>query len=111
MKINIANEQDYSVITVTGRLDTVTAPDFEKECAACKETEAQRIILDFAALDYISSAGLRCILAMAKKIKKTGGSVMLCGISGLVEEVIKVSGFDSFLPIFENVEQAVRGEA
>lgn len=111
MKISIDKQQDCCVIAVMGRLDTVTAPDFENECAACGEGEEKQIILDFSALDYISSAGLRCVLAMAKKLKKREGRVVLCGLKGLVEEVIKVSGFDSILPVFATVEQAVKGEA
>ncbi len=111
MKVYIQEEEGYVVIRAEGRLDTNTALDFERECAPCIAGENKKMILDFSKLEYISSAGLRCILNMAKKLRSEGGSLALCGLRGLVEEVIMISGFDSFLTIFEDVDSAIKGGA
>jgi len=97
-------------VSLTGRLDARSAPDFEKEAIAAVDAAGGSIhlILDFTNLDYISSAGLRSILVLAKRIAPSGGKVVLCGMSGVVEEVIGVSGFDSFLPVAGSREEALR---
>lgn len=109
MKVASFQEKDFLVLQVEGRLDIATSPEFEKNCAAVIEQGHKQIILDFANLEYISSAGLRSILATAKKLKSGGGSLCLCALTGLVKEVFDLSGFDNFLPVYENVEKATTG--
>lgn len=109
MKIVSYQEMGFLVIKVEGRMDIATSPEFEKNCAALMEQGHQKVVIDFAGLEYISSAGLRSILAIAKKLKSGGGSLSLCSLTGLVKEVFDLSGFDNFLPIFTDVEQALAG--
>ncbi len=92
------------VVTVSGRMDAVTAPEFEKQCLNWMEEGHKNFLLDFSSLEYISSAGLRSILGVAKKAKPLGGKVVLSGLSGVVAEVFSISGFDAFLPIVETPE-------
>ncbi|HBN08614.1 MAG TPA: anti-sigma factor antagonist [Cyanobacteria bacterium UBA8530] len=104
-----AHQQNASVVmAVTGRLDAVTTTEFDQDCA---QYSSEKLILDLSGLEYVSSAGLRGILSVAKKMKAAGGSLSLCGLSGLVLEVFTVSGFDNFLPIFEDIEKACAGNA
>lgn len=109
MKIVSYQEKDCLVIKVEGRMDIATSPEFEKSCAALMEQGHRRVVIDFSGLEYISSAGLRSILAIAKKLKSGGGSLSLCSLAGLVKEVFDLSGFDNFLPVFADVEQALAG--
>jgi anti-anti-sigma factor len=97
-------------VSLSGRLDARSAPDFEKEAIAAVDAAGGGIhmILDFSNLEYISSAGLRSILVLAKRLAPSGGKVVLCGMSGVVEEVFGVSGFDSFLPVAKGREEALR---
>ena len=69
------------------------------------------MILDFADLQYLSSAGLRSLLVMAKKAKALSGSLALCGLQGVVREIVTVAGFDSVLPLYADVASAVEGGA
>jgi anti-anti-sigma factor len=107
MKIIVYQEKGFLVMQVEGRLDIAAAPDFERQCAAAMEQGQTKIVLDFGKLEYISSAGLRSILAVAKKLKSGGGVLSLCGLSGLVKEVFDLSGFDTFLPVHPGLEQAL----
>lgn len=109
MQINCKNENGFLVISVSGRLDATTASNFESECTKWMEEGHLHMVFELSELLYISSAGLRSVLSMAKKLKKEGGSLSLCSLKGLVQEVIFVSGFDNFLPIHESVEQAAAG--
>ena len=109
MKILKSEQGKWHCLRVEERLDTVTAPEFETVGVESIEPNSY-IAVDFSGLDYISSAGLRSILSATKKLKSLGGGLSLCGLSGLVEEVITVSGFDNILKVYPDVKQATSGE-
>jgi len=96
---------NLTLVTVTGRMDAVTAPDFEKTCQALMQKGKIDIVAELSALDYISSAGLRSILSAAKKLRGKGGNLRFCGLSGMVKEVFKISGFQSMFTIVENLAE------
>jgi len=95
------------VLAVMGRMDTLTAPEFEAQCAACAAEGTTRIVVDLSSLEYISSAGLRSILASAKKLKAAGGGLSFCCLSGIVAEVFAVSGFSKLMPVFPTRQDAL----
>jgi anti-sigma B factor antagonist len=97
----------FLVLVVSGRMDTLTAPEFEAETAKWIAAGEKRMVLDLSQLAYISSAGLRSILAAAKQLKAGGGDLAFCGLSGLVAEVFTVSGFVKLLPVFASREAAL----
>ena len=111
MEISIKEERDWTIIGVAGRLDTVTAANFEKECLGCLDQGKTSVALDFSALEYVSSAGLRSVLIVGKKAKASGGSLAICGLTGLVEEVFTMSGFDSFFPVYASVSSLLEGDS
>lgn len=84
-------------ILVAGRLDTVTAPELEKEV---KDNVAgvEKLVLDFASLDYISSAGLRVVLA-AQKIMNKQGEMIVKNVNETVAEIFDITGFSDVLTI------------
>ena len=84
-------------LDLTGRLDTTTAPQLEAELQACLDT-AEELTLDFAKLDYISSAGLRVLLATQKVMGKKGG-MKLCNVCAEIMEVFEITGFSDILTI------------
>ena len=110
MNVKTQAEKGYSVVILEGRLDISNSSQFEQDCMQWIEQGQRRFILDLGALEYISSAGLRSILAATKKLKAQNGSLALCALSGLVEEVVTVSGFDNILQVFPDLDQAMKEE-
>jgi anti-anti-sigma factor len=108
MDITITNEQDRTVVTIIGRMDSVSAPEFDKKVQAEIDGGAERFVVDLAQLDYISSAGLRSMLAMAKKLKMKNGTSILSGLKGVVNEVFEISGFSNIFTICETKEEALQ---
>ncbi len=108
MEITKRKEDNFSVLSVSGRLDAVTSPELEKELLSIIAEGEKSLVLDLAKLDYISSAGLRAVLAGAKKIKQQQGTLRLACLKGVVKEVFEVSGFDSIIPCFETAESALK---
>ncbi len=97
MMINKNFENEKATLKISGRLDTQTAPEFEKALDEIDET-CKKLILDMAELEYISSAGLRVILK-AQKFMNTKGSMKLIGVNESVMEVFEITGFLDILTI------------
>ena len=108
MNVKTQEEKGYWVVKLEGRLDMSNSSQFEQDCMNWIEQGQRKFILDLGALEYISSAGLRSILAATKKLKAQNGSLALCSLSGLVEEVVTVSGFDNILQVFADLDQAMK---
>jgi anti-anti-sigma factor len=104
MRIETHKLEADTVIAVIGRLDSATAPEFEQHCSGLAAAEPGRVLLDCGRLEYLSSAGLRAILCLAKALQPAGGELCLCDLRGMVAEVISLSGFDSLLRVFDNLE-------
>lgn len=84
-------------VAVEGRLDTMTAPELEKELKDVMN-DIDELTLDFANLDYISSAGLRVLLSAQKTMSKKGG-MKVVNVNEMVMEVFEVTGFADILTI------------
>ena len=97
MTINKIQNGDELVLEVAGRLDTVTAPQLEAEINA-KPGESNRLTLDFSGLEYLSSAGLRVILAAQKKMAQLGGMTVK-NVNETIMEVFQITGFSDILTI------------
>jgi anti-anti-sigma factor len=87
-------------------MDAVSAPAFEKECLQVIAGGEKRVVVDLAGLEYISSAGLRSILASAKKAKGTGCTMQFCGLGGMVQEVFQVSGLGTMFAVTATADEA-----
>jgi anti-sigma B factor antagonist len=90
-----------------GRLDTQTSPDAEKELQQITDNGATKLVVDFGELDYISSTGLRILLATAKRLKSEEGEMRLCGLNAVVNKVFQISGFAKIFSIFPTESEAL----
>jgi len=107
MEILETKKNEVKVFRLSGRLDSNTSPTLEKKLNEAIESGAKNMVIDFENLDYISSAGLRIILKTTKDLKKRDGAIILCAMQDYVKEVFEIAGFDSFLPIVPEVDDAV----
>ncbi len=97
MNINVEKDNGRTVIKIEGRVDTVTAPELEK--AINDEGESlQFLVLDFKAVNYISSAGLRVLLSAQKKMN-VQGSMELVGVNEDIMDIFEMTGFADVLVI------------
>lgn len=86
------------VVKVEGRIDTITAPEFE-EAIEKEYGNFDSLILDFENLDYISSAGLRILVMIGKELKPEEIPFTLINLNKTINEIITMSGFDKILDI------------
>lgn len=96
-----------TVISIAGSIDALTAAEvtkyFEQELAA----DRARIVIDLSGVDFMSSAGLRALLAAMKQSRQMGGDLCVAAAKPGVERVLKMSGFTSILRTYPTVDQAV----
>ena len=97
MTIEIKKNANETIIEITGRLDTITAPALDK---TIREDigDTRNLVLDMKGMEYISSAGLRVLLSAQKKLQKIG-SMKITGVCEEVMEVFEMTGFADILAI------------
>ena len=98
--LTITKKQEGTALTVAleGRLDTNTAPDFQAEVEPMLGG-IDELTLDFEALDYISSAGLRVLLTFEQELEEQGKTLQLCHVNDIIRDVFDVTGFLEILTI------------
>jgi anti-anti-sigma factor len=107
MKNPVEKLGTVTVIKVQGRLDVITSPEFEQQCSGLLAQGEKSLVADLSGVAYVSSAGLRSVLATAKKLKAVQGKLAVCSLQPMVEQVFSLSGFASFIPICKTVDEAV----
>lgn len=99
MEVKILKEATETVVVIEGRVDTVTAPDLQNQVATLWNEAGIILVFDCAALEYVSSSGLRVILSAHKMVTAKGGKFILRNLSKDVRQVIDLTGFSRILTI------------
>ena len=107
MNIKEAKMEKATVLMIEGRLDSSTSGLLEKMFLAMMEAGEKNFVVDFASMDYISSAGLRVLLTVTKKTNKVGGKIVLSALSANVKEVFDIAGFTDIFSISASQEEAI----
>ena len=108
MDIREARNGGVLTVGVAGKLDATTAKPFEDRLLGAIDAGEQRVVLDLARLDYVSSAGLRVFLLAAKRLKGTNGTIVLCSLTDQVKEVFDIAGFLTLFPMYGSHDEALR---
>jgi len=110
MELNPKRYADTVVLSPVGRIDHATSEDVKQalaghltRCAAGQD----RLVLDFSAIEYVSSAGLRVIMLAGKQAKAQGGTLVMAGFRPVVREIIEISRFHLIFPVYPSVREAL----
>jgi len=107
VEVTVREEAAATVAVLTGSLDGTTAEAVSKRLGELVSAGAQRLVLDFAAVGYVSSAGLRVLLGSVKETRRQGGDLRLAAVRPEVRKVLDLSGFTSILKLFPAVDDAL----
>jgi anti-sigma B factor antagonist len=107
MEISESKKNGVVILSVTGRLDASNAASLEQRLLALIDAGEQRLVVDGAQLDYISSAGLRVLLVAAKRLRSGSGEVALAALRDPVKEVLDIAGFSSIFKVHRTSDEAV----
>ena len=108
MEIRATEQDGIDILALAGRMDATTTPEFESAARALLAQGKNRVIVDMADLEYISSAGLRGILGLVKSIKAASGRLAFCSLQPMAAEVFRISGFNAMLTVRGSREEALR---
>jgi anti-anti-sigma factor len=98
---------DTFVVTAKGRLDSGASAVFAEKVGALITSANPKLLIDFAEVDFVTSAGLRAVLVLVKKVKAAGGSFALCAVQEPVREVLDITGFTDMLRIHTARAEAI----
>lgn len=108
LEIKIRDLVGASLMTLVGAFDGVASPSVDG-CFRRIINGSPRVVVDLEAVDYISSAGLRVLLAAQRDARAAGGDIRLVGVERSVKEIFAISGFDTAFDIFDRLEAALTG--
>ena len=99
MKVEINKVNEETIVVIEGRLDTVTAPELDKQIRPLYAESGIKVVFDCNALEYVSSSGLRVVLTAHKMLTAKGSKFALRGLSPEVRSVFDLTGFSRILTI------------
>ena len=109
MNLNTMTVDTVTVVEMEGNLDTNTSVEAQDHINGLIDDGATKLLTDFTKVDFVRSAGLRVLLATAKRLGGIGGSLRICGLNEAVNEVFEISGFSTILDVFPTREDAMKG--
>lgn len=104
--MEISHDGEITAVLIDSRFDTLTSKEIESKLLEVVDGGSKKILIDFSKTEYISSAGLRVMLSVAKKLQKNGGKIVLSCMKPFVYDVFKMAGFVQIFQIYDNKEQA-----
>ncbi|MFI0434259.1 MAG: STAS domain-containing protein [Parachlamydiaceae bacterium] len=108
ISIKIEARGDVLVLRISGRLDAVSSPAAEKKVFDHVNNGHRKLLFDFGGVDYLSSAGMRMLLSITKKLRTLSGRLVLFSVAPNVIDILKMSGFDHVLEIVQTEEDGLR---
>ncbi|MCO4764379.1 MAG: STAS domain-containing protein [Myxococcales bacterium] len=107
MQISNETAAGGTIVRFVGSLDTGTAAQAQSHMTGLIGSVEGVVIADLGGVDYISSAGLRVLLATGKKLRRSGSELRICALNEMAEEVFEISGFSTLFKIFDTAEAAL----
>jgi anti-sigma B factor antagonist len=108
MEVDEKKENGVYILVLKGRLDSNTSDQFGEKLYSLIQAGENKLVLDLAGVDYISSAGLRVIIKSVKDLKRNDGKLCLCSMKDYIREVFDLSGIATILPIHPTLEESLR---
>lgn len=108
MEIKEKSAGNVKILALDGRLDAYSSNEVERSINTLIDGGCVQIVVNFDGVDYISSSGLRVMLASLKRLKKAQGDLILACLKPYVKEVFDIAGFTQLFEICDREEEAVR---
>ncbi|MDE3055395.1 MAG: STAS domain-containing protein [Verrucomicrobiota bacterium] len=109
LQIAVEEIEGVRVLRVEGRLDIANAPILDRKIDSLIDDKHHKFAIDFSGIDYLSSSGMRVLLSKTKQLRSQKGDLFLFSVTSEVEDALKMVGFDRFLNIYSNEQEAMQG--
>lgn len=108
MEIKSRQHDDILILDMAGRLDTSTSGNAHDALVGYSKSGAKRILLNLDKLEYVSSAGLRVFLTLARLLQSAGGEMKIGHANGVVRDALESFQFNSLIKIFDDETSAIK---
>jgi len=107
MEVKQFEENGVTLLSLHGRFDAAAAPDTESVFKDLVNENPNRVVVDLADVEYISSGGLRVMIMLAKSLEKSGGALRLCALSPFVSEVFELTNLSKRYVLCDTRAEAI----
>ncbi|OGO17084.1 MAG: hypothetical protein A2Z14_09335 [Chloroflexi bacterium RBG_16_48_8] len=107
MEITTKEYRRVAVVSVSGRIDTLTSTQFEETINELIEKGHFNLVMDLSEVDFLSSSGLRILVTSRKKVREKGGDVVMANPSQRASDSVEIAGLDKLFMSYPNREEAV----
>lgn len=107
MEISTKEMKRASLVTVSGRVDSATAPDLDKALQTLIQANRNQIVVDLKGVEYMSSAGIRALVSALKAAKSGGGGLCIAQPSTRARDVLELAGLTTIFAIHQDLIEAV----
>jgi len=108
MNLSERTVKDIYIISISGRMDTANAKDIEAKLNEVIDKNSSKIIINLAAVDYISSSGLRVLLAAYKRQGQKNNTLVVVSVQPSIEKIFRITGLDRIFTIYPTEEIAIQ---
>lgn len=109
MELQFDQKDDFTIVYVSGRVDTTNYNEFEKQVSEKVDASNSNVIINCSELNFISSSGLRVFLLTQKKLTAAGRKLKLSDMQPAIKEIFDISGFSQIFEIYDTEEKALKG--
>ncbi len=95
------------IIVVSGKIDAATSKDLDVALKRLIDQNKTRLVVDMENVEYLSSSGLRALMAAQNRLRKLGGDLMLTSLQPFVKEVFAITGANRFFKIYQSQREAI----
>ena len=106
MEVNITTKNGINIVELAGKLDSSTASDVQDKIIAIIEPGC-KLVLDMSKCTFVSSAGLRVLLILFKRLKTNDGKGVVCGLSDEIKDVMEMTGFDDMFDDYPTLDKSI----
>ncbi len=107
MQISQSQQGDALILTIAGRLDNNGSDLFREKALTEIKAGATLLIVDFSAVDYVASMGIRALFIPAQELARRNGKIVLCGLNSEIRSLFTTAGLFDLFEVFDTVESAV----
>ena len=108
LNIDVSEVEGIIILHLDGRLDSQTSVKLEDRISKLLNDSRSILLLNFSKVSFLSSAGMRLLLAFNKKLQTISGKLIIYGLNDEVLEILKISGFEKFLNILDDEQCALQ---
>jgi anti-anti-sigma factor len=107
LKISVQPRESATVVALDGIVDGITSDGVHLSLSEVVKQGTVRLVADFAAVTYVSSAGLRVLLSIVKEVRQRGGDLRLAAVRPDVHRALQIAGFTGILKLYPGVDEAL----